>query len=126
MICLAASNRFRLTPRLDAATKGDETKMALAALQRSIVAEAFSAVLIVELAVWLARFNRPLCCKGAGSARRLRSSRPTKNLPKAQLGRCLNGTMLFSGGLPNLARSVGIHECYREAYNEIGPNRTPQ
>jgi putative copper resistance protein D len=59
MICLAAGNRFRLTPRLDAAIKGGETKLALAALRHSIMFEAGAAVLIIGLVAALGTLQPP-------------------------------------------------------------------
>lgn len=59
MLGLAAANRWRLTPRLDADLDADELPSAARALRTSISFEAGAAILIVALVAWLGTLAPP-------------------------------------------------------------------
>ncbi len=60
MLALAAVNRFRLTPALEAALAQGDPGRALAALRRSIVCEAGAALAILGLVAWLGMLTPPM------------------------------------------------------------------
>lgn len=53
MLTLAAANRYRLTPALEAAFAAGDHRVALAALRRSVVLEALAAIAVLALVAWL-------------------------------------------------------------------------
>lgn len=59
MLGVAAANRFRLTPALDAAIDAAETRRAIAALRRSLALETGAALSILGLVAWLGTLAPP-------------------------------------------------------------------
>lgn len=59
MLCLAALNRYRLTPKLEAALEAGTPQGALALLRRSLAVEASLALLIFALVAWLGTLAPP-------------------------------------------------------------------
>ena len=59
MLGLAAANRYRLSPRLEAAVRAADHASAVMALRRSLVTEASLAVLILALVAWLGVLSPP-------------------------------------------------------------------
>jgi putative copper resistance protein D len=53
MLCLAAGNRFRLSPALDRSHQHGDPRTALAMLRVSLAAEAGCALTILAVAAWL-------------------------------------------------------------------------
>ena len=60
MLILAATNRFRLTPGLQAAIANGNTARAIAALRRSLACEAEAALVILGLVAWLGTLAPPM------------------------------------------------------------------
>lgn len=59
MLGLAAANRYRLSPRLEAAVRAADHAYAVMALRRSLVMETGLAVLILALVAWLGVLSPP-------------------------------------------------------------------
>ncbi|MCP1175843.1 copper homeostasis membrane protein CopD (plasmid) [Ralstonia solanacearum] len=59
MLGLAAANRYRLSPRLEAAVRAADHASAVMALRRSLITEASLAVLILALVAWLGVLSPP-------------------------------------------------------------------
>lgn len=53
MLILAGANRWRLTPRLSASLAGGDSRTAINAIRRSLIAEALAGVAILALVAWL-------------------------------------------------------------------------
>jgi len=60
MLGLAALNRLRLTPRLRLALAGNDTRSALVALRRSLLAETTLALLVLATVAWLGLLVPPM------------------------------------------------------------------
>jgi putative copper resistance protein D len=60
MLGLAASNRFRLTPALEAALGPGDPAAALSALRRSIVVEMVLMLALLGLVAWLGTLAPPI------------------------------------------------------------------
>lgn len=59
MLVLAASNRFRLTPALEAVLAADQTRSATARLRRSLWLEAGAGIAILALVAWFGTLEPP-------------------------------------------------------------------
>ena len=60
MLALAAANRFRLTPAFGKAIAQGDGSCAVAALRRSLAAEAGAALLILGLVAWIGTLAPPM------------------------------------------------------------------